>query len=238
MARHVKRVPLYFDAPLGEVWSGYRLPSQFELEECSACQGAGTTPAYNWLLKLACAMGMLAGDHEKEAVGQRMHPYVATLRNISYGHMHHPTDPRPGKEFARVIEGLTGGETDFGPFGMTPHHIAHHLIGTAGLPRTWGHCEACKGEGEVERYPGQRADKETWEPSDPPEGPGWQLWETTSAGSPITPVFKTPEDLAEWCVRSHVYLYADIQASYQLWLDIILGKEMPAVEVSPGWYAI
>ena len=35
---------------------------------------------------------------------------------------------------------------------------------------------------------------------DPPAGDGWQLWETVSEGSPITPAFATPEELARWCV--------------------------------------
>lgn len=34
---------------------------------------------------------------------------------------------------------------------------------------------------------------------DPPIGDGYQLWETTTEGSPISPVFSSPEELAEWC---------------------------------------
>ena len=35
---------------------------------------------------------------------------------------------------------------------------------------------------------------------DPPEGDGWQLWQTVSGG-PISPVFATPEELIDWmCV--------------------------------------
>jgi len=33
---------------------------------------------------------------------------------------------------------------------------------------------------------------------EPPEGVGWQMWEDTSEGSPISPVFKTAEELAQW----------------------------------------
>jgi hypothetical protein len=59
-------------------------------------------------------------------------------------------------------------------------------------------CAACEGHGSTERYPGQRAEAEAWEPTDPPEGDGWQLWETTSEGSPISPVFSTADKLAGW----------------------------------------
>src|SRR3990167_2635057 len=39
------------------------------------------------------------------------------------------------------------------------------------------------------------ADEETWEPTEPPAGDGWQLWEDVSEGSPITPSFATSEEL-------------------------------------------
>lgn len=36
----------------------------------------------------------------------------------------------------------------------------------------------------------------------PPTGDGYQLWETVSEGSPISPVFATPEELATWMTRN------------------------------------
>lgn len=59
-------------------------------------------------------------------------------------------------------------------------------------------CATCGGDSSLEAYPGQRADAEAWEPTEPPTGEGWQLWETVSEGSPISPVFDTPEALARW----------------------------------------
>lgn len=59
-------------------------------------------------------------------------------------------------------------------------------------------CGTCKGEGGLEAYPGQREEAEAWEWEEPPTGEGWQLWETVSEGSPISPVFTTPEELARW----------------------------------------
>lgn len=35
----------------------------------------------------------------------------------------------------------------------------------------------------------------------PLPGEGWQLWETVTEGSPISPVFGSAESLAEWMVR-------------------------------------
>jgi len=59
-------------------------------------------------------------------------------------------------------------------------------------------CPTCDGHASLERYPGQRAEAEAWERTEPPTGEGWQLWETVSEGSPQSPVFATAEELARW----------------------------------------
>jgi hypothetical protein len=59
-------------------------------------------------------------------------------------------------------------------------------------------CELCEGHGFTEVYPGQRADSEAWESEEPPIGEGYQLWESVSEGSPISPVFPDAEGLAQW----------------------------------------
>lgn len=58
-------------------------------------------------------------------------------------------------------------------------------------------CDSCTGTGNA-ATPEQREAYDNWEPSDPPTGEGWQLWETTTEGSPLSPVFPTGEELAEW----------------------------------------
>ncbi|MEU8829304.1 hypothetical protein [Streptomyces sp900116325] len=59
-------------------------------------------------------------------------------------------------------------------------------------------CPTCQGHASTEAYPGQRAEAEAWKPTDPPKGDGWQLWETVSEGSPVSPVFATADGLAGW----------------------------------------
>lgn len=59
-------------------------------------------------------------------------------------------------------------------------------------------CMYCDGHGSFEAYPGQRAEAEAWEPTEPPVGAGYQLWETVSEGSPQSPVFAKPKNLANW----------------------------------------
>lgn len=67
-------------------------------------------------------------------------------------------------------------------------------------------------------YPKNR---EIWE-YDPPDGGGFQLWETTSEGSPQTPVFKTLEELAEYCGNKEngITVFASIAATKEEWLKM------------------
>lgn len=68
-----------------------------------------------------------------------------------------------------------------------------------GLPKV---CTTCGGEGNV-GTPEQRAAYEAWERTDPPTGDGWQLWETVSEGSPISPVFADREGLIHWLTTDY-----------------------------------
>lgn len=59
-------------------------------------------------------------------------------------------------------------------------------------------CGTCGGEPQVWRDDAHKAAYEAWTRTDPPTGEGWQLWETVSEGSPISPVFPTGDLLARW----------------------------------------
>ncbi len=52
---------------------------------------------------------------------------------------------------------------------------------------------------------------------------GWQMWETTSEGSPMSPVFETPEELARWLADTEASAFGDMTASYEEWLGMITG---------------
>lgn len=76
-------------------------------------------------------------------------------------------------------------------------------------------CPVCEGRGSVEKYPGQRAEGEAWEPTEPPVGDGWQVWESISEGSPVTPVFATAQELIQHMttvgIWDHVWNRADAE---------------------------
>lgn len=85
-------------------------------------------------------------------------------------------------------------------------------------------CPHCKGEGTIWDSPGDERAAEDWKSSEPPAGDSYQIWETVSEGSPISPVFATPEELARYMAGTK--WGADKGTSYETWLQFING---------PGW---
>lgn len=71
-------------------------------------------------------------------------------------------------------------------------------------------------------------DANAWERTEPPEGEGWQLWQTISEGGPISPVFDTPEKLAFYATTNHWGSQRDtmLTGTYEQALAFIKG---------PGW---
>jgi hypothetical protein len=63
------------------------------------------------------------------------------------------------------------------------------------------YCKECDGQGAF-WPPGVEAQYEAWESSEPPTGPGFQLWETTSEGSPVSPVFTTLDELCAYAEKN------------------------------------
>lgn len=233
MSREVRRVPVDFDWPIDKVWDGYLLPNRFHEDRCPNCT-RGMTAAADWLYVLCTRIEMLAEDIGDQQRGRPMHPYLAadqapaTTGFIYHPGSEHPEYPkilRPSADILEVVAGLSG---------ETPEHLTSPLRGSgtgtfrkvieaAGLdPQAWGICPTCEGHASLERYEGQRAESEAWEPAGPPTGDGWQLWETVSDGSPISPVFTTPDDLAAWM--------ADPQRG-QDWVP----EEVAARFIAEGW---
>ncbi len=93
-------------------------------------------------------------------------------------------------------------------------------------------CVICNGEGET--WPSAEAKKayDDWKPTEPPAGDGWQMWETVSEGSPISPVFATAEELAAFLTERK--WGADDGTSYETWLAFIRGPGWAMSSVSVG----
>lgn len=82
-------------------------------------------------------------------------------------------------------------------------------------------CGCCKGNGTLWRSPKHEKMCDKWKETPPPKGKGYQLWETVSEGSPISPVFETPEELARYLV-ANPWNSTD-HCSYETWMKFICG---------------
>lgn len=62
----------------------------------------------------------------------------------------------------------------------------------------------------------------------------YQMYETTTEGTPISPVMKSPEALAKWLVDNKVSAYAGMTASYDAWLSVCRGGYAPSIAIGPN----
>jgi hypothetical protein len=194
MGRELRRVPLDFDWPLHKVWDGFINPHYKSCPE--AAKGncyAGSTAAGKWLEKWLRIL-MLACDDaaNPNRRGIYPHPYLTELANAGY-----LPKGAPPRQLAELAAGLAG---EPGILGYSSSHIwsaQKKIEEAAGLPDKWTWCPVCNGSG---MDPAVKDAYESWEPEPPPEGPGYQVWETVSEGSPVSPVFETAEALIEWLV--------------------------------------
>jgi hypothetical protein len=207
--RTVMRVPRDFDWPQGQTWKGYEAP---EWRSCpnSDCEN-GSTLSGRWLGCFAYLI-LMAGEAGQEG---RLHPWLERLPLV-------PKRP-PGADMTALSTGLAGRPPGpLGHDGIDQGMAMKAIAKAAGMLDGWGICQVCKGSAI---HPDDKAAEEVWERIEPPAGDGWQLWETTSEGSPVSPVFATPEELARWCVDGAT-LFAGVGASYEEWFQMIVDDEV------------
>jgi hypothetical protein len=80
-----------------------------------------------------------------------------------------------------------------------------------------------------------------WEWEGPPPDPNYyrpdwpeaerthlMMYESTSEGTPISPAFETPEELARWLADNNASAFGGSTASYEAWLRIARGGYAPS----------
>lgn len=211
MGREIKRVALDFDWPQNMVWKGYVCP--YRSQDCKACDGSGLNPATK---QLADDWYDVAGTGRGwcEAITQ---DEVQAL--LDAGRLHDFThDWVAGKGWVPKdcfvvpkAEEINRLYRERGPRGGVFIHdsINSHICVETRAKRlgVYGLCRVCDGHGYVWHSDKVKALAEAWcdeEQYDPPEGEGWQVWETVSEGSPVSPVFPTADACVEWVVSTGV----------------------------------
>jgi len=100
-------------------------------------------------------------------------------------------------------------------------------------------CPCCEGEGqkyprieppgyEVEEFPDWENDRNY----------GWQMWENTSEGSPISPVCKSREELAHWLADNKASAFGHSTATYGQWLAMIKQGSAVSMVVTEGGHLL
>jgi hypothetical protein len=95
-------------------------------------------------------------------------------------------------------------------------------------------CATCKGDGTDPTDAETVSLSEAWKPTPPPNGDGYQMWEDTSEGSPISPVFETPELLARWLADNGASSFGNDTATYEQWLPVCRGAWAPSMVMRDG----
>lgn len=62
----------------------------------------------------------------------------------------------------------------------------------------------------------------------------FQMYETTSEGTPISPIFPTPEELACWLSDTGASAFGGMTVSYESWLRVARGGFAPSLIATAG----
>jgi len=220
MGRQVKRVPIDFKYPMNQVWVGYISP--YKGVDCKACDGSGESPEYKQI-----SDDWYGFDS----------PEKRWCHNITDDEAKALFDA--GRLKGDFSECPTGSQVNA---WAKDRFMGHDAINkwicvkqrAERLGITEAECSYCKGCGVV--FFSEEIEKliEEFEGREPPIGEAYQLWETTSEGSPISPVFEKPEDLAQWLYDNKASSFGSHTQSYEQWLKFITGAgwAMSAVMVN------
>jgi hypothetical protein len=224
-----------FNYPLNKIWEGYLNPRYGK--KCPTCGGHGQNEATHQITK-----EWYAFDNPKWVYLNASH----TSRYNDNAHQYHLTQVEVDALLAsNRLLGLkeklgrdpTVEEVNewaiYDPFGHDGLNCWICVEARAKDLGVYGLCSTCNGEGLVWNSSEDEQKCEAWKPQEPPTGPGFQLWETTSEGSPQSPVFATLEALAAWCEKNAT-VFANQKASAEEWAkmladDIVYSQQGNAV---------
>lgn len=218
MGREIKRVPILWDWPLDKVWEGFlnplggfppcpdcsykSAPTIMDQLFPSAVHGTGLTPEayaidqtfYPHQIESAMFGGSAEGARRLawgDKLGQaEVDNLVAEGRLSTWVDGKWKSLPRVAAEVnAENRRGGIGGHDAINRWILLDFRCK-----VLGIERK---CATCKGEGDI-ATDAERDAYENWAGTEPPTGEGWQVWETVSEGSPITPAFATADELVDY----------------------------------------
>jgi len=232
MGRLLKRVPMDFNWPLKQVWKGYLSP--YKGEKCITCDGGGYSKQYK---KLQDEWYGKDEEHEGNRRWSNNLDKDDIMALIKNNRLWEFTRVPITEEHKKILEKQGGTRLPFNNGKIpTPEEVnkwsTENIIGldsfdcyiviTAKLKRLKepSTCPYCKGEGLLWYSEEVRELNRKFKPYEPRKGKGFQLWENTSEGSPISPVFKTLIELCEWC-EGNATVFGKEKATKDEWLKML-----------------
>jgi hypothetical protein len=206
MGRTLKRVPLDFDWPINAKWYGYLNP--FRPTSCPACEATGVNPEtkkllddwYDFYSETGRGWKHDLSDDEIQALYDK-----GRLSDIS-------------EDRVPTLEEVNDWDS---------RGIGHDVINRWICVKTrakrlgvYGKCKWCHGNDGIFHSEEHKRLYESWLQTEPPEGPGFQVWETTTEGSPVSPVFTTLDALCEWCEKNAT-IFASHRGSKEQWKKML-----------------
>lgn len=213
MGREIKRVPVDFDWPLNKKWEGFLIPKELvDWPPCPDCtidegysdrHGDGLTPEARAIDKTFYCLHLPNGPVREMYRWDNKIGQVEVDNLIEKGRLRTWIPGINGERGTWESLPRTAAEVNSSQGSMLNGHDAinrgillRFRCEQLGITL---YCPTCKGHGDIATQE-ERDRADAWVATEPPEGEGWQIWETVSEGSPITPVFPTAEALIEHLV--------------------------------------
>jgi len=210
MGREIKRVALDFEWPPNQIWKGYWNP--YSGLKCSTCDGSGMAPEYkilsdgwyniNWCYEITQDEVQALWDDGRLRDFENKNNEVPTAAEVN--------------AWART--------NGMGHDAINKYICVDQRAKRLGI--TEKKCKWCGEDGELWPSEEIKTLAENFKHIEPPEGEGYQMWETTSEGSPQSPVCETPEELAHWLTDNKASVFGYDTTTYENWLAFCKG---------PGW---
>ena len=245
MGRTLKRVPLDFNWPIKQIWKGYINP--YKSQGCKSCDNTGLNKATKKLNDDWYAFDnpkwVEINDGKSRYNDNAWSHHITEVEVkalLEHNRLYDFTRVPLNDEQVQVVKDkIASGGNSWLPYDNgyipTPEEVNKWSTGAFGHDSinrnicvkarakhigVYGLCEICEGEGEIWFSEEIKKFHEEWVCIEPPVGYGFQLWETTSEGSPNSPVFKTLEELCEWCAENTT-TFARYKATKKEWMKML-----------------